>query len=116
MYITCLDILTEHNLVKAENTPAFNINILTLILLEVLKVTCADYDIEDIENIVQAADLAGVKLVPQDGVKISEDDIEQWRLLCEIDPEDDSKERKSLEKAWRAKWGWKKLVITNYAL
>ena len=115
MYITCLDALAEHNLVKAPNTPAFNINILTLMLLEILKVTCKDHHIDDLENIVQAADLAGVELVPQDGVKITQGDIDDYRSLCELEryDEDDSKERKDIEKAWRAEWDWKKLVSTS---
>ncbi|EPE32441.1 hypothetical protein GLAREA_07574 [Glarea lozoyensis ATCC 20868] len=103
MYITCLEVLSEHDLVKKENTPAFNINTMTLLLLEFYKDPAADFDTENVEDIVLAADLAGVKLVPRVDINISQEDIENWRKKGQVNEDGFD------EKEWRSKWDWKKL-------
>jgi hypothetical protein len=113
MYIACLDVLSEHNLVKAKNTPAFNISPITLILLEFLEKTACDFDMEHNEEIVRAADLAGVDLVMRDGIEISEDDIKLWRSKYEKNySKIEAGEIKTDEVAWRQRWDWKTMVTT----
>jgi hypothetical protein len=102
MYIVLTSVLSEHNLIKAENTPTFNLNRITLILLDFLHQTTNDFDVECKEEIVRAADLTGVKLVPSEGIEISEDDLERWRFRyaeAEVDPPDSDSEPDFNEKA-----------------
>jgi hypothetical protein len=114
MYIVLTDVLSEHNLVKAENTPAFNINRITLILLEFLNDTANDFDVQHKEEFVRAADIAGVNLTPRDGIKVDQNDIDGWRFSYQDDDEEDSDgETLFNEKAWRSKWDWKTMVTIS---
>jgi hypothetical protein len=111
MYVVLMAVLSEHNLVKAKNTPAFNIYRITLLLLEFLHHTAHDFDVLYKDEIVRAADIAGVNLTPREGIKVDEDDIEQWRTSYgDSDDVDSDGETVFDEKAWRSKWDWKKMV------
>jgi hypothetical protein len=65
LFITSVDVLSEHNLIKMENSPVPSVGAITLLLISFLKDTAAGFDIDDIHEIVRAADKAGVKLEPR---------------------------------------------------
>jgi hypothetical protein len=115
MYVVLLAVLSEHNLVKAENTPAFNINRITLLLLEFLHHTAHDYNVLYKDEIVRASDIAGVNLTPREGIEVDADDIEQWRISYGDSDNMDSDGRTVFdEKAWRSRWDWKKMVTISH--
>jgi hypothetical protein len=63
MQIAAIEMLSEHNLISESPRPrAFNAGIITVLFIDFLKNTASDFDIEDVCEIVRAADKAGLKL------------------------------------------------------
>jgi len=83
MHVAALEMLSEHNLIN-ETGPgrprAFNASIITLLLIEFLRDTACDFDIENINEIVRVADKVGLKLEQRKEV---EGDLEHLRAQYE---------------------------------
>jgi len=82
-FTTALDVLSEHNFIRMENPPVPSVGLITLLLINSLKVTASDFDIEKVYEIVRAADQAGVKLKPRKEAGASQGDLGQLRAQCE---------------------------------
>lgn len=89
MLITAYEMLAEHNLIR-DDSPIPNIGIVTLLLLDFLRDTCNDFDIEHTCEIVRAADKYGVKLEPREEVQgATQDEIDSLR--AEYEEQDEKK-------------------------
>lgn len=81
MFITMMReayaMFTQYNMIPEQPRRAFNVDIVTILLIDFLKDTANDFETEHICEIVRYADQAGVKLEPRDEVEgCTADDIE----------------------------------------
>ncbi|KAF4636312.1 hypothetical protein G7Y89_g1784 [Cudoniella acicularis] len=91
--------VSSHANTKAHPS-AFNVGVITLLLTDFLKDTASDFDIEDICEMVRAADEAGVALEPRrEIVNCVERDIEIYRQEYMEDGEDEWRGRD-----WKNEW------------
>jgi hypothetical protein len=90
MHIAALEMLPEHNLVReiGPGRPrASNASIITMLLIDFLKDTACEFDIENVSEIVRAADEAGLKL--EERKEVGECDIGNLRAQYEeVDAEE----------------------------
>jgi hypothetical protein len=84
MTIVSFEMLLEHDLMGKEPVCVKNAGILAFLLLDFMKNTliATELEVENIYEIVRAADKAGVKLEPRKEVKITEEDLALLREQC----------------------------------
>lgn len=118
MHIAAIEMLSEHNLINETPSPrAFNASIVTVLLIDFLKDTANDFDIEDVCEIVRAVDKAGLKLVPRkEVVGCNSEDIELLRAAYK-EKEDEYEGEAYPERDWKEEVShWCVLEIRNMIL
>ena len=92
MQIAAIEMLSEHNLINEKRPRAFNAGIITVLLIDFLKNSANDFDIENVGEIVRAADKAGLKLEGREEV-CEDGEIENLRAEYEEEDEEEYVER-----------------------
>jgi len=88
MIVTALEMLSEHKLIAADS-PIPNVGIITLLLINFFKGAASDFDMEEVYEIVRAADKYGVKLEPRTEVDaVNQEEIDLLRQECEEQEEE----------------------------